>query len=24
MNIDIWLKPIDSAKPLNLVFPFSV
>ena len=24
MNIDIWLKPIDSVKPLNLVFPFSV
>ena len=24
MNIDIWLKPIDSDKPLNLVFPFSV
>lgn len=24
MNIDIWLKPIDSAKALNLVFPFSL
>jgi phage baseplate assembly protein W len=24
MNIDIWLKPIDSVKPLNLVFPFSL
>lgn len=24
MDIDIWLVPIDSATPLNLVFPFSL